>query len=260
MKRIPSEIIGEVNKCIYCGKENNLTDEHIVPFGLNGPWILKKASCESCAEITSEFEFDVLRKTLEIPRTALNLPTRRPHLRSNKFTLSVKKAGNEKTTSITLDKYLTILFLPLYKLPAYIDGREYSKGVDICGISSVLIKNIRLQYLKKKYKVKDIKVQQTWYGNSFERLLVKIAYGFSIAYYGIEKLKKVYIVPTILGEKDDVGRWVGCATDTVLSVGKYLHQVQLDEYKGDIIVRIKLFSLFNVPEYIVVVGPIPKPT
>ena len=27
-----------IGKCVYCGSTDNLTDEHIVPPGLGGPW------------------------------------------------------------------------------------------------------------------------------------------------------------------------------------------------------------------------------
>jgi HNH endonuclease len=48
-------------RCMYCGDENreNLTDEHIIPFGLlpkGGDWFLPKSSCLACAEFTKKFE------------------------------------------------------------------------------------------------------------------------------------------------------------------------------------------------------------
>lgn len=50
----------ETGECIYCGKRDApLGTEHAVPYGLNGPWTLLRASCDACAKITSRFEHDV---------------------------------------------------------------------------------------------------------------------------------------------------------------------------------------------------------
>jgi len=47
--------------CIYCGSSDDLTDEHVVPYGLGGKMILPKSSCRRCAMITGQFEGKVLR-------------------------------------------------------------------------------------------------------------------------------------------------------------------------------------------------------
>ncbi|WP_372805616.1 HNH endonuclease [Loktanella salsilacus] len=58
----------EFNECIYCGSADDLTDEHIVPFSIGGNHILSKASCKSCAKITSAFELDITRGLWGDPR------------------------------------------------------------------------------------------------------------------------------------------------------------------------------------------------
>ncbi len=80
-------------------------------------------------------------------------------------------------------------------------------------------------------------------------MLAKIAYGFAVAFVGLDNFEKVYLVPTILGQKDDAGRWVGCANDLKLDVGKYFHHVDVSIVNREVIVRIKLFAIFNVPEF-----------
>jgi hypothetical protein len=42
--------------------------------------------------------------------------------------------------------------------------------------------------------------------------------------------------------------------DIRLEVGKYFHQIDLSVVNREIIVRVKLFAIFDVPEYLVVVG------
>lgn len=78
--------LGEVGRCIYCGSKTlPLTDEHIIPLGLKGYWILSKASCKACATITSKFEMDILRSALGEVRFGLDLPTRHPKKRPDKL-------------------------------------------------------------------------------------------------------------------------------------------------------------------------------
>ncbi len=75
---MPSEkkVYSAIGRCIYCGAENvTLTDEHIIPFGLGGNWILPKSSCKACATITGQFEQFCLRSMLGNTRIRLNLPT-----------------------------------------------------------------------------------------------------------------------------------------------------------------------------------------
>jgi 5-methylcytosine-specific restriction endonuclease McrA len=47
--------------CIYCGRTDGLTEEHVVPFALGGNLIIPDASCPSCRDMTSAFETKVLR-------------------------------------------------------------------------------------------------------------------------------------------------------------------------------------------------------
>src|SRR3989338_8230968 len=62
MNPSPKEKI--INHCIYCGKNDQLSDEHATPHGLGGKWILRKASCEECRKITSRFEARILKGVL----------------------------------------------------------------------------------------------------------------------------------------------------------------------------------------------------
>ena len=65
--------------CIYCGVANPSTDEHVVPYALNGDLILKRASCTSCAAITSKFEQDIVRDLLGAVRLYRDMKSRGGH-------------------------------------------------------------------------------------------------------------------------------------------------------------------------------------
>jgi hypothetical protein len=46
----PVHTFAPVGYCIYCSQTEGLTDEHIIAYGLNGKWVLPKASCVFCRE------------------------------------------------------------------------------------------------------------------------------------------------------------------------------------------------------------------
>lgn len=251
--------LGTIGKCIYCGTTAEpLQDEHIVPYGLNGPWILREASCPKCAAITSAFEGSVLRGFLKEVRSALGFKTRRKKLQPKTFSLSVTRDGKEEVIEVTKEEFPAPLALLIYEPPAHLSGRPYEKGVNVTGVVLVQTAGPSIQSTLEKRGASGLSTSLTWSGNQFERLLAKIAYGFSVSYVGLDKLAEVYVLPAILGMKDDLGRWLGCA-DTRLKRGKYFHEIELSTVGSEIRVRIRLFGIFPVPEYLVVVGRVFDP-
>jgi len=257
--KLPSIVLDRIGKCIYCGKtEEPLQQEHIIPYGLNGPWVLHEASCRKCADITSAFELTVLKDSLIVPRVALNFPTRRKKQRPKKFKFAIIKSGQQEVVEVPIHEHFAIMVLPISESPAYLSRKHYKKGVNLIGTVAVQVGGPSVKKIMNRYNTKKLSIKVVWHGNCFERMLAKIAYGFSVANIGIENIEEIYILPAIMGEKDDVGYWVGTAKDTHLEVGRFLHCIEVEIINGEIIVRIKLFSLFNVPEYLVVVGRVVK--
>src|SRR5207248_3121126 len=76
---------------------NKLSLEHIIPFGIAGnSLMLPKASCQSCAKITSQVEQACLRHLWWPLRTRMGAPTGQPKERPTTFKLRrVLKNGPE---------------------------------------------------------------------------------------------------------------------------------------------------------------------
>jgi len=259
------EILRTVGRCIYCGTINkNLNDEHILPLGLGGTWVLCKASCFECQRVTSRFELDVLRYTLLPVRAKVDLPTRHKKKRPVKFPLTIERGGKELTVNIPIDQYPAILALPRFKLPAYIDKRPYDKGIILNGLYHILLGHKSLREVGKELNADSLTFTVTYRGFkggfSFARLLAKVAYGLSIARFGTNGIDTVYVLPAIMGKSDDVGKWVGTEGESSSTVG-CLHDARISVENGDIYVRIRLFACLpgTCPEYLVVVGSVPTP-
>lgn len=245
-----------IGRCVYCGSTDNLTDEHIVPYGLKGPWQLLKGSCRNCNQITSAFEKSVLREQFILPRVRLNLPTYHPKNRPQEFSFKVEKDGRKEEIVLPVTDCPTIFMMLDLEKPRYIANYDYEKGVMVRGSSLHCTSQAELDELIKKRNIGSISLTTSFYGNSFSRMLAKIAYGMIILNYGPDALEECYVLPCILGQKDDAGYWVGSSNKHVstLSAEKALHRVFLTINGKEIGALIRLFANYQTPEYLVIVG------
>lgn len=250
----PVPLTAYIGRCIYCGSTENLTDEHIVPHGLKGPWQLLKGSCKACAKITSRFERSVLRQQFILPRTALGLPTYHPKKRPQKFSFEVERNGRKETIVVPGTECPPLFVMLTMEKPRYIADYDYEEGV-IKVIGRSLHGPAPLK-IKEKFNIDSFSIKVNILGNNFERMLAKIAYGMTILAYGPEALRECYVLPCILGQKDDAGYWVGSSGKDIaaLPMEKHLHRIYLMVKGNEIGASIRLFANYRTPEYIVIVG------
>src|SRR4030042_1612129 len=167
-----------VGRCIYCGSTENLSKEHIVPYGLNGEFLLLKASCQSCGKITSFFEKDVQRQQFLLARSVLKLPTRKPENRPTEFTFEGEKDGKEITRTLPIDESPSFFTMLLLKKPGYIADYDYEKGtIKVTGFRPYAMK---IEHINEALGMDTISWTTTFEGHSFERMLAKIAYGMVV--------------------------------------------------------------------------------
>ena len=241
-----------IGRCIYCGSTEDLTKEHIVPYGLHGELLLLKASCQSCQQITSLFEEYVQRKQFLLARSVLKLPTRKPENRPTEFTFEGEKDGQKVTRTLPVDECPSFFIMLHLKKPGYITDYNYEKGTNVIGCS-LHAKNT--EHIVETLGMDTINWTTVFEGTSFERMLAKIAYGMVVLQYGPDVLEECYVLPCILGEKDDVGKWVGSGRDfdeLPRNKESYIITIRQKE-NGEVYVFIRLFASFNTPEYLVIV-------
>lgn len=247
-----------IGQCIYCRTAaGRLTDEHIVPYGLNGDIKLLKASCDDCARITSRFELRVLRESLFVARAALGAKTRRKNERDELRSMIIVKDGVEQTINVHWRDHWKFIVLPVFEPPAFLDGRPYTAGIEAHRADTFSVEESP-QEIAKRHEADDVvhKIHNPHeMAYAYAKLVAKIAYGIAIERFGISGLKEAYVVPAILGKSDDIGRWVGCDGERLMAHNKYhLWATRLNVSDGLITVRVKLFASINGTEYVVVVG------
>lgn len=256
------EVIGVARRCIYCGVSEELQEEHVVPYGLDGSWVIEEASCRDCADITSRVELDVLRAHLLRTRAGLSMRTRRKKQRPSAFPINLRQAGKEESHYLSVKDQPVFMVLPLYDWPECVRVEERREAVDIGGIKLVggdviQVAGKPVENFKKWLTQQDFSlatISECFKPVSFARMLAKIAYGFAVAEVGFDSIKEAYVLPGILGEAQDIGRWVGCDLDEPLRRDDVPHDVSVRVVDGDILARVNLFARFGTQEYLVAVG------
>ena len=245
-----------IGKCIYCGSTDtdNLTLEHIVPHSLGGPWQLLKASCKGCADITSGFERDVMSEYFILMRTKLGLPTYHPKNRPDSFSFMVTIDGKEEIVNFPVSDCPTLFMMPQFVKPGYIRKDTQGKSISVTGMS---LHGSGLGKMQTKYNIQDLSVTVNL-RTSFARVLAKIAYGMAVFQYGLDMIEEAYVLPCILGKKDDVGQWVGCEeaykSPRLFPRERFLHRIELFMKRNEVWARIRLIANYQTPEYLVIVG------
>jgi hypothetical protein len=259
-----------IGRCIYCGTTDGpLTDEHVLPRGLRGQLILYEASCSTCQRLINTFETAVLHKTWGLARTKLDFPTYNKRGRPRSARVDLQHWDTVVTRDIPIADAPAFIVLPRWHPPGYFTGLDIPVGYmpakatpdgrpDTCVIPADAGAVDRLKDSSLATGLRMV-LPVTIY--SLARLLAKIAYGYIVYTYGMGQLAEVFVLPGILGQREDLARWVGGSEPSVLdSAVPYspprLHQVA-HAVDGDLVqVFIRLFARMDpqAPEYGVVVG------
>ena len=246
-----------VGKCIYCSKTENLSKEHIIPYGLNGSIVLPKASCRDCAKITGLFEREVLRGPMRNARIHRALQSRRGHAGAPvNQTLTVIIDGEEKTVALPLSEFPILLQFPVFPPPAAIAPEGYVSGIYISGHATISFGESPHAVLKK-LRASEIRIDQNYRHDSFARLIAKIAYAFAVAEGWVDLLDgQPLVIPAILGQRDEIRLWVGTITNPLQAHEGMLHLIlpHLDQERGKLIVEVQLFADSPTPSYGVIIG------
>jgi hypothetical protein len=289
-KKPPKRIVcGPIRCCIYCGASDvELSDEHIVPAGLNGTWTIPEASCGSCSKITGELERLVLRGNLLGPRVSLGFFTRDPTDRPKSLLLRIDNQEHD----VPADQHPVNLML-LEFVPAGIwAGTIYGPGVHLTGyaayssrdrIENLVRPRVPNPLLRVKQPAARISISQPYDYKAgeleaFLRMLAKIGYCAVVAKAGIHRIQGGWIQRVILGNYSHIHHFVGSVPQNMPlselppavtrpesshSPDKphEFHRVTVDQNRGFWHAYIQLFRHFfagNPPIYHVVVGEVAR--
>jgi len=255
---IPAKKYLPVGVCIYCGDTaSKLSDEHIVPYALNGNWILPKASCEKCSYITGQLiEQRVLRGELRHLRAALGFQTRRPSERPT--VICIQADGRD--IEVPINECPIMMHFIKFHAPGILGGRESAPGIDAVGTVTISWGPDPKQFAAQ-HGIKQLSGQSTLRPAEFGRMIAKIGYSWIIARFGLKSIAENFVNPVILGSSDRIGHLIGCVSvDVPKPLSSNEHVLQPVMYKGGPsgdrlwAVRVKLFADSPTPIYEVVIG------
>jgi hypothetical protein len=253
--------VGLVGFCIYCGSNESLSDEHVIPFALGGNAILEKASCKRCSKITSEFERRVLRGFMLEARTAARFPTRRPKERPTTLPLMAKRGDQMESVALSSVQSPGFLHLPIFEPPAFLSGRTPVSGINVCGLET-LVFGRPPDKLAVDLGTNTIQTSVNIDVPSFVRMIAKIGYSFAVAAQGPFPLNEVPILPLIIGSVFDGDTWVGSAEYNLMveaqspqhALGLISTMMTVDGNTEEILIaQVKLFASASATGYQVVV-------
>jgi hypothetical protein len=251
-----------VGHCIYCFGTENLTREHIVAFGLNGTAVLPAASCARCREITSAFELQVLRGSMRPVRLLRKLRSRRKH-QGAPLTgrLTIVRNGVSETVDLPIEEFPVLLSFPKFATPRFFTGGP-NFGIDITGVVTISF-GPRPEAVARRLGAQRIILEpRTDRPAAFARMIAKIGYATAFALGELDRIDgRSPVIPSIFGEVDDIGRWVGTLANPIRNYSDVLHRVAIheDRERRLLLAEVQLFSDSQTPSYGVILGPLKQP-
>ncbi|MEE9544028.1 MAG: hypothetical protein V3V55_00330 [Rhodospirillales bacterium] len=207
--QILSDTLKSAECCIYCGARDDLTVEHIIPFGLWGRIEYPDASCKRCAKEINVFERQVQQKHLGAFRQRTKIPLRKRRPRKYKFALSfgttdpkrpapdpIEIGGDEMPRSILLLRFMPAkIFIDSWPNEAAIWMHQNDQD---------------MQDLMDKHQNPAVFMGE-YDNNMFCRLIAKIGHGLTLAYFDPEVLKTFqFLLPELILEgTEDYHRLIG---------------------------------------------------
>jgi hypothetical protein len=262
----PERTYAGVGRCIYCGTSNALSDEHIIPLGLGGRWILPNSSCAECAKKTGAFEGTCLRTMLGPLRMYFDLPTRRRKARPKKLPLKVKLIPGAEWSFIDVDQevFPFLVGFPVLQMPDELSGYT-TKGERGAAVRCLWIRGAsfrdgilpHLQSLAAELKVAAIEPTATFRAPEFFRMLAKIAHAFAVAEMGLDSFQP-FLTPMICdAETSNSVAYIGGLPYSEPATAR-LHELSFGAHPchrpETVVVRIRLLAALGTPIYYVAVG------
>jgi hypothetical protein len=262
---MPSDvIIATIGHCIYCGAAGpdvELTAEHIVPYALDGFYVLANASCIACSDITKHIEQNVLRPMLGLTRARMGMQTRRPAARNKPFRVEVHEHATVSIHHVSHCDLPAFLWLPVFAVPGLPFGDTPQEELPLLAWWYASLDKDPQEMLKrlgKRLGSSGEVVLGVLRLDEFARMLAKIAHAAAVALPSLGQFRP--LLPDIILRKNlDLSLYVGCSNphhiappeSNLIRVMVCWAKKPFDQW---LIAEIRLFAMLGAPSYQVIVG------
>jgi HNH endonuclease len=260
---VPAMQYPPAQRCVYCFKTREqttkeLTDEHIIPFALQGHLLLPRAVCEGCQPIINEqIEQPLLNEMFWNIRFRGRLQKRSPSKRPQTLRFEFLDKNGAPTVDVPTKEFPEYLAVPYFSPPAVLqfgwDSKETDSGIKV----SISPKDIHKH--RAVLEGREIEFQNVD-RKAFCRLLAKIAHSYAYAEIGYNRFATYRPVLPRLILADDPKWWlvVGgngpqapAQNDALHTIGRSTVRRENVEY---FVVDLRLFAFMGTPQYQIVVG------
>lgn len=263
-----------VGACIYCGANEGsaqLSDEHIIPYALNGKAILPLSSCQKCATITAKLERRLARGIFQPIRLLSGFRTRRPKERPRTlpvFEFDETGGTTSKPLHVPLESHPALHILPQFEQPGILVGKEPSDQFHNMRLHTWWPDDVGDRIGRMRALGAKKSVLESFSLADFIRLLAKIAHGAAVADFGLGHFKPL-LPGLILSESTSTGcsaYYVGGAPGKVPGTERSTHRVSTAiHHVGEkvlLVVTVRLFGFLIPPPpvYVIVAGELPPRT
>lgn len=161
-----------IGYCIYCGRTDELSKEHIVPYFLAGAWVMPEASCKTCATITRGFEENLSYTTFSGLRHRFRFQSRSKNPPPI-FPITILEDGVEQRSFVSAEELPPFFVTWVFQPPGLLYRRHPTDGIrDFRFVFKSLI--------DKVYYPSKVLGKVTFLSDPINlmRLAAKIAHGF----------------------------------------------------------------------------------
>lgn len=253
-----AKVFSPVGFCIYCGANDDLGEEHIIPFGLGGNLILPDPSCSQCSDITgAQVEGAILNAywgTHGIPRLRLNLPTRKPKKRPKKRILTITdRTGQSRTVAVAAGEIPLAFIGMTTALPE--PGVLWTAPTTDEFHGAIWIKYNDLELCKFAGPGESVQGIGKFNPFTYGRMICKIAHALAFAEHGVSFIP--LLPEIILGKSAHLDHYLSGHVSPVPDMTG-LHYLQigwLERARNTyLIAYVRLFCNYGTPLYMVAVG------
>ena len=232
-----------LGKCIFClgsPPESELTDEHIIPFALNGNLVFVDGTCKKCAEYGNKtFEQPALNADLYLPRVLLQL--RRRNKKTQK-TLPTVALGDDTLgcggpkVQLDINTFPKQLALVVFDPAGLISNVERSSDLSSLGVCF-----FNLWFHDPTPIPGGVTVESKATNGPFATALAKSAYCFAVAELGLDAFDGDDIRDLLTGKRQDVYNFVGAPAAKEKLSDNHLHELYIRRQGPWVTVLVHLF-------------------
>jgi hypothetical protein len=250
--------------CIHCGSDggpDDLTKEHMIPEALGGQLFVPKACCSECRDETGAFEGRVISALYGAARAKMGIRRKRTKKWPRTFKGTIEKDGKLETNEYPIDQHPTFLVgLHLYPAGIFLDHRA-DAPMRARSVTHIFLGDEKDTARWQEEKVKVFMPGGGLQFDDFARFLAKIAHTYASGRLGIGSFIPYLTKGIRNGQPNNLSYYVGCKMSPVrYQPANRLHEFALgfvefpNRKQKQIIVYLKLFASFEMPEYEIIVG------